>query len=409
MLLLKLALLNIGRNPRRSVITILAIGVGLAALIFLWGFTDGNLEQMRENVIRLLTGHVQIQRQGFDESLSPELTLPDAEGIIKKIEAHPSLVAYSKRAQSEALIGTSERSRGVIMTGIDPGQEPKVTDLNDHVLEGRFLTSEDTRGVLIGDRLAKKLRVELNDKVVVMSQAIDGTLAGYAYRVQGIFHTGSRAVDESSIYLTLASVQELLGLEQDFHSIMVRLKDRDELKTFLPYLHESISNKTDLSILPWNELIPEVEQWAEWSSSINQTILTAIMIVIAVSIMNTMLMAVFERTRELGIMIAIGTSPARVVKLILLETLFLEAAGIAVGLVMGYSVVNHFGKVGIHFAHLEKAFSMSYMSTTVYTQVEPVHVVQSVLSLLLITSCIGLYPAFRAARMEPVKAIYHSN
>ena len=148
--------------------------------------------------------------------------------------------------------------------------------------------------------------------------------------------------------------------------------------------------------------------WVKWYETIMHTVFLTVMIVIGVGIMNTVLMSVFERTKELGVMLAIGTSPTQVLRLILLETFVLELLGTFLGLAAGYLVVFYFGRVGISFHELEQALSQSYVSTVTYTWVEPVHVVESVATLLLITTFIGLYPAWRAARMEPVKAIYHS-
>ena len=139
MLLLKLAFLNIGRNIRRSFITVLAVAVGLAALIFLWGFNDGTNEQMRENVIKLSTGHVQIHAKNFEESFAPELVIPDRAGVLNKVKALPQTVAVTERVKCEALIGTSEHSRGVILIGIDPEKEKLVTDLEKFISEENFL------------------------------------------------------------------------------------------------------------------------------------------------------------------------------------------------------------------------------------------------------------------------------
>lgn len=407
MLLLKLAFLNIGRNPRRSMITILAVGVGLAALIFLWGFSDGTNEQMRENVIRLLTGHIQIHAPQYKNSLSPELTLPDREFLTQKLMAARNLVAFSERVKCEALIGTSEKSRGVVLTGIDPDRETKVTDLNKYIKEGGFLNVGGKREIIIGDRLAEKVELNVGDKVVVMTQAMDGTLAGFSYYVKGIFHTGSQTLDEVSAYISLSSAQELLGLEGETHEMVIRLDQRKTISSFLKELKTSLpSGAYDIST--WDEIVPEVEQWAKWSEAIIRTILMAVMIVIGVSIMNTVLMSVFERTRELGVMMAIGTSPGQVIRLILLETFILELFGIALGLILGCLVTMYFAQVGIAFPELERAFSRSYMSTVTYTRIEPFHVFQSIITLVALTSFIGLYPAWKAGRMEPIKAIYRS-
>ena len=405
MFLLKLAFLNIGRNPRRSIITVLAVGVGLAALIFLWGFSDGTNEQMRENVIRLLTGHIQIHARDFQKTLAPELTLPDRSGVFEKIKLLAHVQATTERVKCEALIGTSEKSRGILLTGIDPLREIQVTDLKNHMKEGSFLTQGDRRNIIIGDRLAEKIQLHVGDKAVVMTQAMDGTLAGYSYQVKGIFHTGSQTLDEVSAYITLDSAQELLSLEDATHEIVIRLTGRKAIPSFLNELH-TINQTNQYEILTWNEIIPEVEQWVAWSEAIIRTILLAVMVVVGVSIMNTVLMSVFERTRELGVMMAIGTTPGQIIRLILLETFILELFGIALGLVGGYLITFYFGKVGIGFPELEQAFSRSYMSTVTYTRVEFHHVIQSVITLFMLTSFIGLYPAWKAGRMEPIKAIY---
>ncbi len=407
MLLLKLAFLNIGRNPRRSMITVLAVGVGLAALIFLWGFSDGTNEQMRENVIRLLTGHVQIHALGYKNSLSPELTLQNKNNLIEKLKKTSHVIAISERVKCEALIGTSEKSRGVILTGVDPEGEKNVTDLKKYIKEGEFLTTGAAREIIIGDRLAEKIDLKIGDKAVVMTQAIDGTLSGFSYHVKGIFHTGSQTLDEVSAYISLASAQELLGLEHEIHEIVIRLNERKTIPFFMNELNTFVTPQT-YEISKWDEIVPEVEQWAKWSEAIIRTILVAVMIIIGVSIMNTVLMSVFERTRELGVMMAIGTSPGRIIKLILLETFILELFGIALGLVLGYLVTFYFAHVGIAFPELERAFSRSYMSTVTYTRVEPFHVGQSIITLFILTSFIGLYPAWKAGRMEPIKAIYRS-
>lgn len=407
MLLLKLAILNIGRNPRRSIITILAVAVGLASLIFLWGFNDGTNEQMRENVIHLLTGHVQIHGEGFERRLQVENLLPEKDKLLEQITRQENVEAVSERVKCEALVGTTENSRGVLLVGINPPTEKQVTTLHEYIKEGTYLKEGGDRDILIGYRLARKMNLSLGDKVVVMTQAIDGTLAGYAYHVSGIFHTGSQTLDELTAYITLASSKELLGLESDVHELTVKLDSRKSIPDFMNSLTAGL-DVAPYEILKWNEIVPEVEQWALWASAIIRTILVAVMIVIGVGIMNTILMSVFERTKEFGVMLAIGTSPKQIIGLVLLETLTLEVIGIVLGLIGGYAVTAYFGEVGIAFHEFEKAFSRSYMSTVTYTRVEFVHVLQSVFALFILTSVISLYPAWKAGRMEPIKAIYRS-
>ena len=407
MVLLKLAFRNISRNKRRSWITIMSVGVGLGALIFLWSFGDGTNYQMRENVIRLSTGHVQIHAKGFEKSLAPELLLPEKDALLASLREKPEVTASTERVRFEGLIGTSEHSRGILLIGIDPVSEPTVTHLGKFMLTGSYLAAQDARSVLIGSRLAEKLKVGLGDKVVVLTQTVDGTMSGFAFRVRGIFHAGSQPLDEMTAFISLPAAQELLGIENRVHEIVLRLKNSN----LVPHVVQDLSRQLDpktIEVMAWNEIIPEVQQWVSWSEAVIRTILIAVMVVIGVGIMNTVLMSVFERKKELGVMMALGTSPVQIFLLIVLETLILEFFGIILGLIGGYLVTYYYSIVGIGFPELEQAFSRSYMSTVTYTRVEFNHVVQSVITLVLMASFIGLYPAWKAGRTEPVKAIYHS-
>lgn len=407
MILLKLALLNITRNKRRSLITVLAVAVGLASLIFLWAFMDGSQEEQRENVIRLATGHLQIHAKGFERKMSPEGVLENTNEILSKIRGLPHVVAVGQRVKCEALIGTSENSRGVLLIGIDPENEPQVTDLKKYIREGDFLSVGENREVLVGVKLAEKIDVKVGDKVVVMTQAMDGTLAGFAYHIKGIIRSSARPIDEFSAFVTLAAGRELLGIEDGTHELMVRLTKRGAIPAFLESAKKFLPEDV-YEVSTWEDVYPEVNQWANYSEAIIRTMLIAVMAVIGVGVMNTILMSIFERTRELGVMMAVGTAPSQIVALIFLETLVLEILGILFGILAGYLLVGHFANVGIPLKGFEDAFAESFTSPIVHPEIHFRRVVECVRTLVLITSFISLYPAWRVSHMEPVKAIYHS-
>ncbi|MBI3317467.1 MAG: ABC transporter permease [Candidatus Omnitrophica bacterium] len=407
MFLLKFALLNLTRNKRRSAITVLAVGIGLAALIFLWAFMDGSHEEQRENVTRLFTGHVQIHAAGFAKKMSAELVIPNRPEVLEKIKSNPRVVSLAPRSKCEALIGTTAQSKGIVLTGIDLDAEPLVTDIKKQVKEGEFLSGGEGKEILIGHVLAEKLEVGLGDKVVLMTQAMDGTLAGFAYRVKGVIHSGALPLDEYSAFISLASSQELLGIDSDIHEIAVRLRSRAEIEGFKKDM-QTVLPSDSYEMLAWNEIVPEVDQWASYSNAIIQTMLIAVMAVIAVGVMNTILMSIFERTKEIGVMMALGTGPRQVVSMIFFETLVLEFIGIILGIGLAYLLVFHFQRVGILMTGFEDAFAESFMSPVVHPHLAFHRVLTSVKTLVLITSFISLYPAWRAAKMEPVKAIYHS-
>lgn len=407
MLLIKLAFLNITRNKRRSLITILAVGVGLASLIFLWAFMDGSQEEQRENVIRLATSHVQIHAKDFTKKLSSELLLPKKEELMTRIRGLKNVVGVSENVKCEALLGTSENSRGILLLGIDPKNEPHIMDTSKYIWKGSYLEAGHDREVLIGYKLAEKIEVGLGDKVVLMTQALDGTLAGFAYHVKGILRSGAQNLDEYMVFTTLDAARELLGIEnQQSHELMIRLTDRTAIPGLLNNLRDLSKDQYEIST--WDVVVPEVNQWASYSEAIIRTMLIAVMAVIGVGVMNTVLMSIFERTRELGVMMAIGTSPFQIVVMIFLETLVLEFVGILVGFLAGYLLVYHFSHAGIVLHGFEDAFSQSFTPSVVHPKLEMARVTECVRALVLITSFISLYPAWRVGTMEPVKAIYHS-
>lgn len=407
MLLLKLALLNIGRNPRRSLITILAISVGLASLIFLQAFMDGSKEQQRDNAINLITGHLQVHAKGFDRKMSAELTVKDSAKLIEKFRQMPEVVAVSDRIKAEILIGTTQNSRGILLLGIDPHRESQVTRIHEFIKEGSPLTATDEGKVVIGKKLAEKLGAGLGDKVVVMAQAMDGTLAGYAYRIKGLIDSKSLQLDEMLVLMNLTSARDLLGLEEENHEIVLKLKGREVLESVKKQLLTELDPEV-YEIRTWSDIFPEIDQWGKWGDGITQTVLLTVMLVIGIGVINTILTSVFERHKEIGVMIAIGTRPGQVVQLILFETLILELIGVMLGVVLGYIVVYYFSIVGIAFSGAEEAFAQAFMSPVTYPQIKYYRITHSIFTLITITTLIGLYPAWKAGQMEPVKAIYHS-
>jgi len=216
-----------------------------------------------------------------------------------------------------------------------------------------------------------------------------------------------RRVDEQTAYITLESAQELLGIEQESHEVIIRLSGRKAIPSFLETMKTRLPEE-QYEVLPWYVIVPEPELWLKWYDGIMAVILTTVMVVISVGVMNTILMSVFERTRELGVMMAIGTSPPLIVQLILIETLILEWMGILVGIAIGYVVVSYFAHVGISFSEVETALSQSYLSTVTYPIIEIHRVIKSSLMLMFITVILSIYPAWKAGRLEPIKAIYHS-
>lgn len=405
MLLLKMAFLNIWRHPKRSLMTILAAAVGIAAMIFLQSFLNTAVDEQRDNAIRLFTGHVQVQSPGFHDKLAPELILKDRSKVLA-LNQSSEVLFYSERILAEALVGTSENSRGALLLGVDPDKEPQITEISHHVSKGKFLASGDDKSILLGTKLAEKVGAGIGDKVVVMGQAMDGSLTGYSYRVQGILSAKNKQLDELTALVTLTAARKLLDIGDASHQVVFKLKGRTSIESFLEKVKASLP-EAGYQTRTWDQIIPEINQWAKWEANIIHVVLLCMMIIVTFGVVNTILMSVHERTKELGIMLAIGTSPERILKLIFLETLFLQLIGIAIGLLVGVSLVAYFGAAGIRFDGVDDAFAMSYMSAVTRPQLDLNNIFGTIACLLATTSFLGLYPAWKASKTEPIKAIYH--
>ena len=290
--------------------------------------------------------------------------------------------------------------------GIDPAAETAVTRIKELIREGEFLSGGGKKEILLGCRLAEKLNVAVGDKVVVMVHSVDGLLTGFSYRVKGIFEAGARIIDEQLVYTDLTSAQELLDIGSSVSEISIRLRDHRMIPAFLTYLQQAV-DPARYEVLTWSQAEPEAKSLADWGEGVVRVIVAVMTVVIAISIMNTIIMSVLERTKEFGVMLAIGVKPRQLIRLVLLETFLLECVGIGVGVLFGCGLVTYFGYVGIPLWQFHDLPS-GYLSPMIYTRVLPEHVLLSIVILILVTSCVSLYPAIRAGRLNPVVAIYRS-
>lgn len=404
--LIKMALSNVLRAPSRSLITVLAVATGLSALMFLWAFSEGSNEDMRTNTIELMTGHLQIVPKGFDDRVPGWRTVEEADALIQKAEQNPAVAGAAPRVYGRALLSTGKGSKGVFLMGIDVEKEANVTRIHQKIVDGNALSGE-RREVLIGRHLAKKLDAGVGDEVVAVSRDRYGVTTGVSCRVKGIFKSGSSLIDERFIYVPIADARELNGFETESTAVVLKLRSRAELPRFISEFAGHIDAQS-AEIRPWFVIAPTAEQWIKYWDDIIRVIMIVVTGVVAVSIMNTVLMSVMERTKEFGILIAIGMHPAAIVRLVLLETVFLTAAGIAAGLALGSGLVAYYGTAGVSLAAAASALETNFMSSVVYPFIVPQRVLQSVGMLAVLTVVAALYPAHKASTLRPIQAIYFS-
>ena len=406
-LLWKIAARGIGRTPQRTALTLAASGFGLGAFVFLTGFVDGYLVQLVENSTGYVTGDLQVQHPRFRTEMDPANAFSDAAPLLQKMRKLPQVAAAAPRVQAMALINSPVQSQNFVLVGIDPDAEREVTFMHRAVRSGVPLRIGADRDIVLGDRLAEKLGVRLGEKVVLMAQASDGSVGSGAFRIAGLFDTGSDAFDAGLGYVTIRAAQEMLGMQGRVSTIAIRLKERDALGATRTAVQALLPDGRAVAV-SWRELLPELDQMIAYVRVIVRLITGIVLAVVAIGVMNTLLMAVMERTREFGIMMALGTRPRGIVLLVLCESAVLACAGIVAGLALGAPLVVYFGARGIDLSRYARGLqSIPGLTGVVYTVFVPASLVAPVLLLLVFSLLAALYPAWRAARLQPAAAIRH--
>ncbi len=401
---LKLAVRGLARNRRRSLITLIAVAVGLAGLVFLWGYVGGINRQMIGNITSYLTGHVQIHQKGYHDDPTLDLAFAGPGGLAPRLAATGTVTAFAPRVEGKALASGPDKTRGVLVIGIDPVRERAVTTLARAIKQGKYLEADDPQGIVLGARVAEILRVVVGDEVTLVTQAADGSIGAGRYRVRGIFASGIDLIDGVYVFLTLPAAQELFVLEGRVTTLAARLAELDRLPATQAALARAFG--PDYEVLGWERLMPALADDVEFHEMLTYIILFVVFVVVVLGLANTILMGVMERTHELGVMLALGTAPAEIARVMLYEALLLGVAGVAFGDALGMSVVAWFGSQGLDMSHYAKAVQMMPgLTGIVYPSIGGGELLMLSLLVLATTVAASVYPAWKAATLMPIAAI----
>ncbi len=406
-LFLAMAWRNVWRHRRRSVLTVMTIALGLAFNIFMRALGDGFHEQMVDNSVRAHIGHIQIHRAGYHDDPAITKTLPELDKIRSAIDALPGVRGASFRVLGDGLASSAENSAGVSVVGVDPEREPTVTTIHRAVVRGRYLERGRRKPCLIGERLAKTLQVDVGDSLVLLVQGADGSMGGEKYRVDGVFRSGAPELDRGVVYLLAEDAQELFVLPGRFTEAVILLDSSRRVDEAARILEEQLAG-VEAEVLPWYVVEPYIQQFIELDDAFFYVIVLILFIVISVGILNTILMSVFERVREFGVMMSLGMKPRQVVRLVVMEAFLLGAVGVVFGGLLGSALTLYFEAVGMDFgAWAEGAAALGLTTTVTYPKLTAANLILSNSSVLLVVVLVALYPALHAARLEPVEAMRH--
>jgi ABC-type lipoprotein release transport system permease subunit len=412
--LLQLAWRNLWRNRRRTLITMTAIAFGYAMLLFVACLMAGLRWQMIENGTSLVMSQIQVHAPGYYPDHSIQKTLggrkgTDVQAMLAVVASDRRVYAATPRVYGYGLLSAAHRSAGVELMGVVPTQEPKITILNSEITQGKYLTAGVPKDVVLGDKLASTIGMRLGSEVVLLTPAADGSMGNDVYTLVGIFHTGLDTVDRSLVLMTLPALQDLLHLAPArIHEIGIKLNDITAATTVAATLGSQLSKTVPVRAMAWPELAPELAGYVQFNRGITFVLFSIFFLMAVIGVMNTMLMAVFERTRELGMLMALGMRPAQVIMLIMAEAAGLAVASLLVGAALGVPILWYLQVHGLNLGGAAGGV-ISLAGVVVghlwYGRQDFPAYSEAAIGLAITALVSALYPAWRAAHFRPTEAI----
>ena len=401
-MLLRVAWRNIWRNRSRSLVIIASVGIGLWAGIFLIAFYNGMIRQRIRSAIDREVSHLQIHHPRFSDDHDLRYHLGDAYGILDVLRNDPGVLVAAPRIVAHGMVSTAAGSAGAVINGVDPALEARLTRLDAKVAEGAYFTAGGRQEVIVGQRLARRLRLTLHRKLVLTVSDRQGGLASAAFRVTGIYRTPNTPYDEANLFIRIPDAAALCSMADSVNELAVLLQ-RDEAADSLS-THLS-ADFPQWEVKAWKDLAPEMQVLVATTGGMLYVFMGVILLSLGFGIVNTMLMAVLERTREIGMLLALGMARGRVFGMVLIETFLLVMAGCPAGIVAALATVALTSRKGIDFTVFSRVLESFGWETRVFPQLGHGDLWRIVLLVALTALLAALLPARRAFRLDPADAM----
>ncbi len=396
---------NIWRNKVRSLVVIIAVTIGLSGGLFTSAFMEGMVRQRIKSSIEYEVSSIQIHDPLFSLNKEVKDTIRHAARIRHFLDTCKAVRSWSARLKVNGMIASANAGAGIIINGIHPEKEKKVTAVHTAIADsnGSYFGDEKKNAIVIGEKLAVKLKVKLRSKVILTFQSPDGSIINAGFKVTGIFKTVNTSFDEMNVFVRDSQLCELLGFSYlSSHEIAVVTKDdlltsatRSQLAGLFP----------QAEILDWKKINPELGMMAEMGNQMLYILLVIILLALSFGIINTMLMAILERTREMGMLMAVGMSRTRVFVMIIMETIMLTLTGSFAGMALTAAAVAHFGVAGINLSYFSQGLEDMGYAAIVYPYMQPQLYINITLLVILTGFISSVIPARRALKLRPVEAI----
>ncbi|MBL7851848.1 MAG: ABC transporter permease [Cyclobacteriaceae bacterium] len=398
-----LAWRNIWRNKVRSLLIMSSVALGLFAGIFVLALYEGMLRARVRTVIDREVAHLQIHHPRFKDDYDPAFLLGDRDSLLQRLSGVPSVRFTAWRSVTQAMLSTATGSAGVQIFGVLPGEENQVSRLGDKVVEGINLDPAKRNALLVGRKLAEKMKLKLGSKVVLTFTDRDQNITAGAFRVTGIYKTDNTPLDELQVYVNHHTLNEYLAIGHGGHEVAIILNSDKEVESAKQVVQGLFPGQ---KVMTWKENSPETDYMVTSVDQFSYIIIVIIMIALAFGIINTMLMAVLERTHEIGMLTALGMNRPKVFNLILTETILLTVVGVPVGFLVTWLTVGHFSKAGIDISSFSGAAMSGFgFSSMIYPEF-PWRSIPVVMAIVACTALVSaLFPSLRAIKLQPADAL----
>ncbi len=398
-MLVKIAWRNIWRNTTRSVVVIIAIALGLWAGVFASAFVQGLMKQKIETVISMEMSDFQFHAPGFKDEFLAKLYMENGEAVRSEVANEASVLGSTGRLISMGMVGSAKQNGAIKILGINPEDESTVTGLGGRVIEGEYFEGIKRNPVLISQRTAEKYRVKLRSKIVLTIQDVDGEIIAGAFRVVGIYKSENGVFDDMHLYVQQSDLRKMMKINVGLHEVAVLLNDHALADPMAIKYQEKYES---LEVRSWLDLATGMRMMVGMIDTYLYYIVGIILIALLFSILNTMLMAVLERVREIGMLMAVGMTKGKVFMMIMLETVMLSLIGGPLGLLISWAFVAHFGANGID---LGGAYDDYGFSSIVYPYLDGQSYIEVAYMVVIMAVVAAIYPAIKALKLKPVEAI----
>jgi ABC-type lipoprotein release transport system permease subunit len=379
--------------------------IGIWAMAFGGGFMQSFLTSYIESSIRHETSNGQVHHPKFTEDYDIQFSIEDYPSILTFLQQTESVESVTTRSLVNGMISSSRQATGVKIIGVNPKEEALVTELNTLISDGAYFEGISSNPVLIGNKLAEKLKVNVKSKVVLTFQDIDGNITAGRFRVAGILKASSLAISESSAYVLKSDMNRLLNIGDNVHEIAFTTISGTDDEALANTLQAKFPND---KVESWKEISPALVFMEQWMAATLKILIIIIMSALAFGIINTMLMAVLERIRELAMLMALGMNRVKVFLMIMLETIYLATVGGPVGLLIGYATIAYLGKTGIDLTDYSKGLEAIGYDSILYPMLQPMDYMQIVIGVITTAFLASIYPAWKAIKLKPIDALHTS-